>query len=142
MNDTFELCREISEGADIGKTVLSRLIKRCKDASLRSVMADMFAAYHRIFTEAEELLDGRCKGCCGASKKQKKPIMVGLMLNTAVDATPSHLAEMLIQGCAMSLINISRAQNEFVRCDDEAKQLCTRALKNEQESIMNLLKFV
>ena len=43
MNDTAEICREISDSADMGKAALSRLIKRCRDASFCSVMADMFA---------------------------------------------------------------------------------------------------
>ena len=33
MNDTAKICREISDSADMGKLALSRLIKRCRDAS-------------------------------------------------------------------------------------------------------------
>ena len=68
MNDTIELCREISDSADIGKLVLARLIRSSRDASFRSVMADMFAGYHAILTEAKQIIsafdaaDGGARG--------------------------------------------------------------------------------
>ena len=53
MNDTAKICREISDSADMGKLALSRLIKRCRDASFCSVMADMFANYHELYNDAQ-----------------------------------------------------------------------------------------
>lgn len=142
MDDSARLCREIRESAYVGKAVLSRLIKRCKDASFRSVMADMFASYHCIFEGAGALLARQRESGSSAAKKLKEPILFGIALNTAVDASASHLAEMLVQGCAMSLINIARAQNEFARADPAALELSKRALRKEYENIQSLLKFV
>lgn len=142
MNDTAVLCREISDSADMGKAALSRLIKRCQDASFCSVMADMFASYHELYSDAQELMRELGRHDAGASARQKKPMLIGLALNTAVDSTPSHLSEMLVQGCAMSLINIARAENECVRADAKAVCLSRRALRNERENIRSLLKFV
>ena len=56
MNDTAKICREISDSADMGKLALSRLIKRCRDASFCSVMADMFANYHELYNDAQEII--------------------------------------------------------------------------------------
>ena len=142
MNDTAKICREISDSADMGKLALSRLIKRCRDASFCSVMADMFANYHELYSDAQELMRELGRHDSGASPRQTKPMLIGLALNTAIDSTPSHLSEMLVQGCAMSLINIARAENECVRADAKAMCLCKRARRNEQENIQRLLKFV
>lgn len=102
MNDTAKICREISDSADMGKLALSRLIKRCRDASFCSVMADMFANYHELYNDAQEIIRELGRHDSGASPRQKKPMLIGLALNTAIDSTPSHLSEMLVQGCAMS----------------------------------------
>ena len=93
MNDTIELCREISDSADIGKLVLARLIRSSRDASFRSVMADMFAGYHAILTEAKQIISAFDAADGGASMAQKQPILLGLRLNAAIDSSPSHLAD-------------------------------------------------
>lgn len=142
MNDTIELCREISDSADIGKLVLARLIRSSRDASFRSVMADMFAGYHAILTEAKQIISAFDAADGGASMAQKQPILLGLRLNAAIDNSPSHLADMLIQGCTMSLINVARAQNEYTRADERAVSLAKRIRKADEENIRQLLKFV
>ena len=91
MNDTIELCREISDSADIGKLVLARLIRSSRDASFRSVMADMFAGYHAILTEAKQIISAFDAADGGASMAQKQPILLGLRLNAAIEAAPRTL---------------------------------------------------
>ena len=84
MNDTAEICREISDSADMGKLALSRLIKRCRDASFCSVMADMFANYHELYNDAQEIMRELGRHDSGASPRQKKPMLIGLALNTEI----------------------------------------------------------
>ena len=102
---------------------------------MKTLKTDVIIPTYRPGEEFEKLLE--------RLSAQKYPINKILVMNTEKKFwKPSHLSEMLVQGCAMSLINIARAENECARADAKAMCLCKRARRNEQENIQRLLKFV
>ena len=52
MDHDIELLNETYRNAELSKDILGRLIKICKDASFRCVMASQFAEYHAVLLEA------------------------------------------------------------------------------------------
>lgn len=56
---------------------------------------------------------------------------IGLKLNTLIDSTSSHLAEMLMQGYVMGITDMARAGREFAADDKDVLMLAERLIRLE-----------
>lgn len=63
-------------------------------------------------------------------------------METLRDRSPSHLADTLIQGSTMGVIDMTRARARCPEADPGAHQLANEFLKNGQESIERLKRFL
>lgn len=142
MDHDIELLNEIYRNAELSKDILGRLIKLCKDASLRCVLAAQFAEYHAILLGAEERIASRGEAPDAYGMLFRRPIYCGLHLNMRIDSTSTHLAEMLIQGSAMGLVEIARASNQYDEAEKSTRALAERLRTSEEANIRQLLPFV
>ena len=131
MEQNQELLTEVYENALIGKETLGRLIKRSKDANFRNVMADQFAEYHNVLTDAEQL-GQQFSIPLRPARAPKAPIHASMCLNLAVDQTSSHMAEMILQGSMLGIIDLTRALRACPDAAEEIRALADRLLKTEE----------
>ena len=66
---------------------------------------------------------------------------IGMAFNTMLDTTTSHIAEMMINGATMGIINIEKQLNEN-EPDGKARQLAEDILKFEKSTADNLARFL
>lgn len=142
MDHDNELLNEIYRNAELSKDILGRLIKICRDASFRCVMASQFAEYHAILLEAEERIAAKGEAPDAYNMILRRPIYCGMYINAKIDSTSSHLAEMLIQGSAMGLVEIAQGQNRFDEAEKSTRALAERLRTAEEANIRQLLSFV
>lgn len=142
MDHDIKLLNEIYRNAELSKDILGRLIRRCHDAALRAVLASQFAEYHAILLEAGERIAGRGEAPDAFGMLFRRPIYCGIRLNARIDATSSHLAEMLVQGSAVGLIEIARASNRFDEAEKATRALAERLRTTEEANIRQLLHYV
>ncbi len=142
MDHDSELLNEIYRNAELSKDILGRLIKICQDASFRCVMASQFAEYHAILLEAEERIASKGHAPDSYSMFFRRPIYCGLYFNARIDKTSSHLAEMLVQGSAMALVEIARAQHKYDEAEKSTRALAERLRTAEEANVRQLLNFV
>ena len=69
---------------------------------------------------------------------------MGISINTMMDATSSHIADMMIQGATMGITETTKLIREFENtpCSEAALSLAKETVKYEQESIEKLKKFL
>ena len=139
MNDTKELICSIQENASIGKDTLAKLIKHCGDATLRNVLAEQFADYHKLIEEAERLT---CGDGCQMKKVKRAPIFAGMCLNLAMDSTSTHIAEMVIQGSLMGFIEMKRQLRECSDADAAVRELAERLALTESANLRRMYDFI
>lgn len=139
MDHNTKLLQSIYENATMGKAALGRLIKRCADANLRQVMAEQFAEYHEIQDEAEQLLKA-------TYMEPRQPILAPLKkhigFNLTIDRTSTHMAEMLMHGSLLGIVDISRDRRECTAASDEARELAKKLLATEEGNLRHLQKFL
>ncbi len=62
--------------------------------------------------------------------------------NTITNKTPSHIAEMLIQGSTMGIIDVTKRLKEYKDVGQDILALADRLLKFEQQNVDELKKFL
>ena len=136
MSANKELLKAIHENASIGKDTLSRLIKRSRDANMRNAMAEQFATYHEVVVEAEKLMSGN--GEFYGRRIPRAPIFASMFANLSIDSTSTHMAEMLLRGSIMGLIDIKRQLREHEGADQNIRELGEKLLMGEANNIRQM----
>ena len=140
--DSRELLLDVYQNSEIAREIIGRMIKRCEFPSMRKCLADQFAEYHMICEEAKAGLYERGaipKTIC----KSRKHIMFSAMrLNLKINRTPSHMAEMLMQGSILGIIDISKALTMNANADEYSKELAQKLIKTEENNILKMRDFL
>ncbi len=139
MDHNTKLLQSIYENATMGKAALQRMIKRCMDASFRQLMAEQFAQYHEIQDEAEKLLKDTY---LEPRQPFLLPLKKHLSFNLYMDRTSSHMAEMLMSGSLIGIVDIARARREFHAASSVTKELAQKLLDTEENNFRSLQKFL
>ena len=136
--ETRELLKAVVENAAIGKQTLCKLIKRSDDPVMRNTLARQFAEYHAICTEADQMLGDAKSG----ARIPRAPIFASLAVNLGMDATSTHMAEMVVQGSVMGMIDIKRQLRELPNAHPAVVDLAKRLLATEQSNQQEILEYV
>ena len=139
MDPNAKLLQDIYENATMGKVSLGQLIKRCEDANFRKAMADQFAEYHEAQTEAQRLLKATH---LEPAPPPLFPLKAHMRFNLRLDSTPSHMAEMLMQGSLLGIIDLSRSLREYAQAGEQARSLGARLLRTEENNLRRLQPYL
>jgi len=63
-------------------------------------------------------------------------------MNTVLDKTPSHIADLVIQGNNMGIIGMNKAINHHRLCDKKITNLANELISIQKENIDNLTQFL
>lgn len=142
MSCDIELYNETFASAELARDITGRLIRRCGDANLRSVLAEQFAEYHSILMEAENAIIQSAEAPDSYGATMRKPIYCGMCLNLMIDSTNSHIAEMIIEGSVMGLVDTARSLNKHKEACLASRALAERLRTVEEANIRRLLTFL
>lgn len=112
----------IYENVKMGADSILNLLPKVEDSSLKSDMSVQMSGYEKFAARARDGL--RAMGVEAEEKGFMTRAMarVGMEMNTMVDTSPSHIAEMMIQGSNMGVIEMNKCINACERrsCEDSA----------------------
>ena len=141
MEHNYELLKEIYQNAEMSKDIMGRMIKICDDSNFRAELAEEFAEYHEVMCQAKAIIDE--KGYpIRTNKAGKAAAMGGIKLNTFIDKTSTHLAEMMVQGSTMGVIDMKRARKMYTGAEDAIRKLANKLCETEQNNVRRMLEFV
>ena len=141
-NHTQELLQSIVENARTGLDACDQLIEKAKDAAIRDHLMTQRAQYQSFAQDAERALYA-----AGGQPHRKNPMeragmWVGLQLNTLTDASPSHIAEIAIQGATMGVIGMTRDRAQLSDAGAEAQGIASNFITVQQQNIDSLKSFL
>lgn len=142
MDQTGKLLSRVAENARTGYDAASQLLARTQDEEMRRELASERDYYRDAARDAEEKL-----GRLGAKFDGKGPIAragmwAGIRMNTFVDRSSSHLADIVIQGATMGVIDTTKARGEFPDASAEAQEAASDFITRQQEAIERMKDFL
>jgi hypothetical protein len=142
MDGNIELLNYIYQNSEMGKDTLTQLIKMTTDENFKSNLQSQLNEYNSIFNEADEKLKSNNKESKSIGTLTKVSTYISINFNTLINKTPSHMAEMLIQGSTMGIIDITKKIKEYKSQDQTILGLANKLLQFEQKNIDELKKFL
>ena len=142
MDANAELLNYIRQNAQMGQNTIHRLMEIVQEGNFKELLASQFEEYKKMFNTVEKRL--KTLGMEVKDVNAFTKISAYLMINmeTLVDKTPPHIAEMLIQGSTMGLIQITRKLKEYKEADDEILYMGEHLLKLEQQNIEECKRYL
>ena len=126
----------------MGKTTISQLIGIVKDAPFKEKLESQLREYNEIFDIASNKIEQARKTSKGIGSFTKLTTYLMININTMTDKTPSHIAEMMIQGSTMGIVDVTKRLKEYADADKDISELADRLLKFEQQNVDEMKKFL
>ena len=111
---------------------------------MRTELTRQFTEYEEIAAEAERYLSSLN---CDAKEENvmiKLSAKAGIAMNTMMDATPSHIASMMIEGLAMGITEMTTKLREArdAGCDEKIQKLAARLVSFQESAVDEIKKFL
>lgn len=138
MTGNEEILNYIHQNAQMGIETLPELINISTDNEFIEELRSQFIEYKKIFDESTKML-GMAKSI---PKMAKFTSYIMIKMELLMDKSPCHIAEMLIKGSVMGIIEIEKNFNDYKDADKEILNLANRLLQTEKNNIENLKKYL
>jgi len=141
---------QIYKNVKMGSSSITDLLPKVTDERLRAEMMTHLEGYERFASEAKALLDAEHKEAKEASAFTRISAKMGTAMNTMMDSTASHIAEMLIEGSTMGITDQMRILHELDRgakAEDDpnykkAMRLAADVISFEEAQIEKMKKYL
>lgn len=142
MTQDMALLQFIYQNAEMGKETLPKLTKIVDNTDFRRVMESQLAEYQEISNRAEEKIKEANEEAKGIGTMEKMSAYTMLNLNTLLDKSASHIAEMLMQGSNMGIIDITKKRKECPEAAPDTLRLADQLLRTEQRNLEEVKAFL
>lgn len=142
MDQNRELLSEIARSARMGREATEMLLGKVGAEQMRREIAQRKAEYTGLEQQADDLLANAGAPVEPLSATSKAGLWMGLQMNTISDKSDSHIAEMMIQGSGMGVIEMTRSKKRFPEAQQEVKELADQFLAMEEGGIQRMKAFL
>lgn len=138
MNTNEEMLQFLYKSASMSVDTTARVIAKTHDARLRRELNEQKDGYRRFADDAVKGL--RSHGLTPQDNPLMTKLMtnVGISVNTMIDSTPSHIAEIMINGTNMGVLKMNKHLNRNKDISEETNKLCRELIDFQKNSATKL----
>lgn len=141
-NRTVDFLNKVYKNAQMGEESITFLTKKIDDAELMSDLQCQHKEYTDIADQAVTALSEQ-----QALPKEQNPmaqisVWSGVQMNTMLDKSPNKIAEMMIQGSMMGVIDMTRTLKEYSDTPTNVQKIGQDLIKLEENSIQKMKQYL
>ncbi len=142
MNGNAELLNFVYQNSQMGVDTIKQLIEIVEDSDFKKHLESQFNEYKEIHIAAKKALNENGYDEKGISTLDKIKTYLMINIQTLADKTPSHIAEMLIIGSNMGIINAVKNLKKYKQAESDIISLMERLLRFEENNVQQLKEFL
>ena len=141
---SLSLLEAMYKNVRMGADSIIDIIPKVIDEDLRSELTSELERYEEFSNEIEQIFLNIGKEAKDQGIFAKLGTKMSVAVNTLVDVTTSHIAEMMIQGGTMGITDATKLLREYetTSCSEDVLDLTRRIIKYEEETVERLKKFL
>ena len=142
MNDNARLLNFVYQNAQMGVDSIRQLMGIVENKELKEHLKTQFQGYEEFQNTARQVLEenGFDEKEISAFSKISTYLMINMQLLT--DKSATHIAEMMIQGSNMGVIDAIKNLNECEDAEQDIRNLMEKLQKFEEHNIEKLKEFL
>ena len=134
-NINLTILNEINKAAKMGMDSITYVLKKVGDENMRENLTFQYSEYGKIVDRVNNQFDKYGEIPDETPVTDKMMGWTGIQLNTITDKSNSHIAEMMIQGGDMGIIECQKLLNHNPRADESVKNILTDFMTMQQNDI-------
>lgn len=138
MNKNAELLNFVYQNSGMGIITANQILGAIENRRLRRQIKEQQKGYLRFNKDAKSLLKKNGYMARGVSPLQKLSSGLMIKMKTYKDSSPSHIAEIMILGSNMGIIDANRRLNHYKGADRDVRCLMRRLLEFEENNVQRL----
>lgn len=139
-NENTALLNGIYKASAIGIEATKIIFPKVKDRPLRRQVAQQYFDYQTTSSKIKNLMHYNGKTPKEKDIFQKMMIRGSVRLNTMMNKEPKHIAELMVGGTGMGIVQVTKNLNNYDGADTQVKKIAEDFLVNEQRNIDELKK--
>lgn len=135
MNDTVQILQDLVRNTRTGRDAAEQLMHRSESPRMRRELNLERERYLALQREAEKALRDAGGSPEPAGIMDRAGMKLGLEINTLANRSDGHIAEMVIQGATMGIIEMTKSMNACAEADPSARSLASHFIVQQNEFI-------
>lgn len=142
MNGNAELLNFTFQNAEMGTNTLKQLAEIVEEKEFKVHLEEQLKGYQDMEEKAKNLLNEHGNDEKGISTMDKIKTYLMINMKTLTDKSASNIAEMMIVGSTMGIIDATKRLNHYKGADNNIRNLLDDLLKFEEKNAEKLKKFL
>lgn len=141
-NENAVFLNFIYENSAMGITTISQLLDLVREENFKKHLQKELDEYRAIHGESKRLLNENGFDEKGLSIYEKVRTYLMISVQTLMDQSSSHVAEMLITGSNMGILDAEKHLKNAGHVERDIKNLMDRLQKSEEHHVQKLKEFL
>lgn len=142
MDQNTEFLNYIYQNSEMGINTIKQLTKVVEDPSFNTQLKSQLNEYQSINESAANSLHKDGSSEKSISKMLEVSAYLSIGRKTLLNHSTEHIAEMMIQGSTMGIIDVSKNLKKYPDAAEETRLLANKLLKTEQSNVDQLRNFL
>ena len=141
---TLNLLEAMYKNVRMGADSIIDIMPKVVDEDMRTELTSELERYEKFSKEIEDIVLNMGEEAKDQGILAKLGTKMSVAMNTMVDSSRSHIAEMMIKGGTMGITDATKLLREYesTSCSEEALSIARRIIKYEEETVERLKKFL
>ena len=135
MNETVQLLQDVVRNARTGQDAVEHLMQKTEAGAIRDELIRERSNYAVTRRDSEQALVNAGGRAEPVGPLAKAGMWAGLEMETLADRSDAHIAEIVIQGATMGVIEMTKALNSYSGAEVGARDLASRFVAQQNETI-------
>ena len=122
-NINLTILNEAGKAAKMGMDSISYISEKVGDEDMKSNLSSQYTGYQNILQKIDTQFEKYGELPDDESIGQKMMLWTGVQFNTMTDKSNSHIAEMMIQGNIMGIVECQKLLNHNPRAEQPVKDI-------------------
>ncbi len=142
MNKDVEMLNFIYQNVQMGTDTVNTILGDVKDENMRGDLLVQLKEYGAFARRAEDLLAGQGEKAKDNNMFKKAMTETMAKFNSLQDASSSHIAEMMINGATMGVIDMTKKLREYNSANAVIHSLGQEVLNFEENTIAKMKNYL
>ncbi|MBO7213967.1 MAG: hypothetical protein J6V66_00570 [Clostridia bacterium] len=142
-NCNLDFVNEVYRNVSVALLSINDVTDSVADSELKNELRSEYEKYQEFSNDIKDFMREKGYEIKDVSKMKKFMMWSAIKMNTAMDDSKSHVAEIMIKGTVMGITELNKILNDSASVNDEkAKDFAKRLLSLQEEFEENLKRFL